>query len=66
MAVEYAAVDCDAPVLQYKFTHPTVAEAAGAAHLGDYVVAVENGVVRPLNADENAELQQYTHTFKAV
>jgi hypothetical protein len=59
MAVEYAAVDCDAPVLQYKFTHPTVAEAAHAAHLGDYVVAIEDGTIRPLNPDEDAELRMY-------
>jgi hypothetical protein len=58
MATEYAVADCDAAVLQYKFTNPTIEEAARGAHLGDYVIAVEDGRPRPLNAEEQAELNR--------
>jgi hypothetical protein len=52
--------DCDSAVLQYKFTYPTIAEAARAANVGDYVIAVEYGNPRPLNAEEQADLEQCT------
>ena len=56
MSIEYAVADCDAPVIQYIFTFPTVERAPRAACLGDYVIAVEDGRVRPLNGEEKAKL----------
>jgi hypothetical protein len=58
MATEYAVADCDASTIQYRFTFPTIAEAAHGANLGDYVIAVQDGLPRPLNAEEQAELER--------
>ena len=58
MTVEFAVAIADSFPTQFRFTFPTLAEAARAAVLGDYVVVVEGGAMRGLNVEEQAEVER--------